>query len=177
MVICVMSFGACEAPDGGSRQASAIEADPAGAARERLGVVFDPLAVSAGDSVGALRVVRVDVRRAVTDSTPVGTIAFRGEVALTGRRIPHFDADLAATVVCFEADSLSAARLPRWRGDRRRPWFCFDDATVADSLMGPVAASSAAVRIVIDDFTIHRGLTDQVNSARLVCRGPGCSPQ
>jgi hypothetical protein len=155
----------CGAPDGGHTVDSAIDPDSAGAARERLGVIFDPLAARPGERVGGLEVAATDVRLAV-DSIPVGTIAFRGELSLRGRRIPHFDVDLTPRSVCFEADSISAMRLPRWRGDRRRPWFCFQNASEAES--GLMAASEKVVRVVIDEFTIRRGLSDQVNSARFV---------
>jgi hypothetical protein len=150
----------CSAPDGGHTVDSAVDPDSAGAERERLGVVFDPFAVRPGDRVAGLEVATTDVRIAL-DSSPVGTIAFRGELELSGRRIPHFDADLASRSVCFEADSVSAMRLPRWRGDRRRPWFCFENPSEAES-------SGEIVRITIDKFTIHRGVSDQVNSARFV---------
>ena len=142
-----------------------VDPDSAGAARERLGVIFDPLAVKPGDLVGGLEVATADARLAL-DSTPVGAIAFRGEVVLRGRRIAHFDADLEERTVCFEADSTSAMRLPRWRGDRRRPWFCFDNPVEAESGLG--STSREIVSVVIDEFTIHRGLSDQVNSARFV---------
>jgi len=142
------------------------EPDPAGVARARIGVVFDPSRVRAGISIAGLLVERVNVSRAVVDSSFVGDIAFRGEIELSGRTIPHFEAD-ASDAACFEADSASAARLPRWAGDRRRAWFCFSNAREANRALGPSRAQRPA-RIVIADFTIHRGLSDQVNSARFV---------
>lgn len=145
--------------------AAPTDPDPAGAARARIGVVFDPSRVHPGDSVAGLVVERAVVTRAI-DSSFVGDIAFRGEVELSGRTIPHFEAD-ASNSVCFEADSVSAARLPRWAGDRRRPWFCFSNTTAARRALGPASAERPA-RIVIRDFVIHRGLSDQVNSARFV---------
>lgn len=140
--------------------------DPAGAVRARIGVIFDPSRVRAGDSVAGLVVERVTVSRAVVDSSFVGDIAFRGEIELSGSKIPHFEPDVSGAA-CFEADSASAARLPRWAGDRRRAWFCFSNLAWATRALGPSSAGPP-VRIVIADFTIHRGLSDQVNSARFV---------
>ena len=168
MRVCILMLVtalSCGAPDGGHSVDSATDPDSAGAERARLGVIFDPIAVRPGDRVGGLEVAATDVRIAL-DSTPVGTIAFRGELSLRGRRIPHFDADLASRSVCFEADSVSAMQLPRWQGDRRRPWFCFENPSKAEA--GLRSASDNVVRVVIDEFTIHRGLSDQVNSARFV---------
>jgi hypothetical protein len=149
--------------DGRDREA---DPDPAGAARARIGVIFDPSRVRVGDSIAGLVVERVTVSRAVVDSSFVGDIAFRGELGLSGRTFPHFEAD-ASDAACFETDSASAARLPRWAGDRRRPWFCFSNAAEATRALGPSKEERPA-RIVIDRFTIHRGLSDQVNSARFV---------
>lgn len=151
--------------------------DPAGAARASLGVVFDPLATRVGDSVAGLSVARVEVRRAAVDSTPVGTITFRGILLLEGQVVPHFDSEARTSdggaPVCFEANARSAARMPRWRGDRRRPWLCFTNTDAARRALGPDTPGAAGMpererRIRIDDFTINRGLTDEVNSARLV---------
>jgi hypothetical protein len=75
--------------------------------------------------------------------------------------------DSHSHAVCFEADSASAASLPRWEGDERRPWFCFENGAAAAKLLGAPEEERDAP-IVIDRFTIHRGLSDQVNSARLV---------
>ena len=105
------------------------------------------------------------VSRAADSTTLVGSVRFSGELSLTGRAIPHFDSDVHE--VCFEADAASAARMPRWAGDTRRPWFCFaNQAEAQRSLAAPHETRPATV--VIDRFTIYRGLSDQVNSAELV---------
>ena len=145
------------------------EPDPEGAARARLGVVFDPSSVKPGDSIAGLVLERINSTRTVLDSTYVGTAGFRGEVELTGSTIRHPEAD-AVNEVCFEPDSASAAKLPRWDADRRRAWFCFTNAAAAARALGPPRTERRA-RIVIADFVIHRNLTDAVNSARFVSYG------
>lgn len=140
--------------------------DPEGAARAQLGVVFDPSQIKPGDSIAGLVVEKISATRTVMDSTYVGTAAFRGEVELTGSTMRHPEAD-AASEVCFGADSASAARLPRWSGDRRRAWFCFWNKDAAARALGP-ARTERRARIVIANFVIHRNLTDAVNAARLV---------
>ena len=162
LVLVASGVAAC----GTREKAPEADPDPAGAARSRIGVIFDPSRVRTGDTIAGVVVERVSVTRAVVDSSYVGDITFRGEIELSGRTFPHFDAD-ASDAACFEADSTSAARLPRWQGDRRRAWFCFSNATEANRALGPSRGERPA-RIMIADFTIHRGLSDQVNSARFV---------
>ena len=131
------------------------------------GIRFDPETLRPGERVGNLVADTVAFRHALVDSTLVGMARFSGEIQLTGQTLRHPDADLRHTEMCFEADSTSATRLPRWPSDERRPWFCFvnRDAAVRE-LRGP--SEGIAASIVIDQFTIHRGLSDEVNSARLV---------
>lgn len=130
------------------------------------GVVFDPLAVRPGDSVGALQLAAIEAARAAADTAVVvGRATFTGELELAGRTLRHFDADVRA--VCFEADLGSAGRMPRWRGDERRPWFCFRDTDDAARRLAAPGVERAA-RVVVADFTIVRGLSDEVNQARLV---------
>jgi hypothetical protein len=125
----------------------------------RPGIRFDPATLAPGDRVGSLVVESLERQRAV-DGSWVGSVRFRGELTLTGRRFPHPDPEFAA--LCFEADPASAATLPRWAGDERRPWLCFEGPPPASVLPeGPVT-------VVIDRFAIHRGLSDQVNGARLL---------
>ena len=132
---------------------------------EHMGVVFDPATLKRGARVGTLVADSIGTTLVERESTYVGSVRFLGEIELSGRTIKHFDADSRA--ICFEADSASAMRLPRWKGDTRRPWFCFDDIAGAEELLGPPGLERPA-RVTIADFTIHRSLSDAVNSARLV---------
>jgi hypothetical protein len=153
-------------PQSPAVSAPQIDLDTAGLRRARLGVVFDPGRVKPGDTIAGLVVERVAAHYTPIDSTLVGTAGFRGEMELGGATIRHPEAD-ATKEVCFEADSASAARLPRWAGDRRRAWFCFSNATAAARALGPPQTEWPA-RIVISHFVIHRGLSDEVNAAQFV---------
>ncbi len=73
--------------------------DPEGAARSRVGVVFDPSRVKPGDSIAGLVVERIDASPTVVDSTLVGSIAFRGEMELAGHTVRHPEADAS----CLES--------------------------------------------------------------------------
>jgi hypothetical protein len=126
------------------------------------GIRFDPTAVATGARLGAMTLDSITVRTAF-DSTRVGTAWFSGNVELSGAKLRHFDSDVDA--LCFEADSASAARLPRWEGDERRPWFCFSNRRTAKAALGP-PGDSARATIVIDRLIINRGMSDEVNSAR-----------
>jgi hypothetical protein len=131
--------------------------------------------VKDGTNVGALVLDSITVRRALADSAYVGTARFSGAIELSGWTLRNPDPDLYRVLTCFEADSSSAARLPRWSGDERRAWFCFSNRAEAARAIGP-PSEGVGVTIVVDQFTIHRGLSDEVNSARfirLVRRAPG----
>lgn len=157
----VLALVACSrAPPNDAARIDTPRAEPL-----RPGVRFDPATLQPGTSVGALVADSVASRVTPIDSTRVGTARFRGEIELNGQTMKHPDSDVQA--VCFEADSLSAARLPRWQGDERRPWFCFTNDAEARRALGPPSDGVGAT-VVIDRFTIHRGLSDEVNSARLV---------
>jgi hypothetical protein len=76
----------------------------------------------------------------------------------------HPDPDVS--MPCFEADSASAALMPRWAGDIRRPWFCFPDME-ARRLLGK-RSEGQSLEVVIDALAIRRSFSDDVNTARLV---------
>jgi hypothetical protein len=132
----------------------------------RPGIRFDPSTLQRRARIGTLIVDSIDARQAL-DSTWVGTAWFRGRVRLSGWTLRHPDPDLYRIVTCFEADSTSASQLPRWSGDERRAWFCFANRVEAARALGPPSEGMPAT-IVIDRFTIHRGLSDDVNSVRFV---------
>ncbi len=132
----------------------------------RAGIRFDPSTARVGAEIGSLVLDSIDARKAF-DSTSVGTARFRGAIQLQGWTMRHPDADAWRVMACFEADSASAARLPRWQGDERRPWFCVSNRADAARALGPPSEGIPAA-VVIDSFTIHRGLSDEVNSARFV---------
>lgn len=139
----------------------------------RPGIRFDPGTLRAGAPIGALVLDSIAASRTVVDSTYVGLARFRGALELSGTTFRHPDPD--AQAVCFEAESASAARMPRWAGDERRPWFCFENRTEAAQALGPPGEGVGAT-LVIDRFTIYRGLTDEVNSARFVRLVRGGAP-
>ena len=95
-----------------------------------------------------------------------GSVTFVGSVWLSGSTIRHFDHP-EVDAACFEADPVSARLLPRWPRDERRPWFCFENDSVARRLLrAPDTVGPAEV--LIDRFTSVRAFTDAVNTARLV---------
>jgi hypothetical protein len=134
----------------------------------RYGLRFDPATLRRGARIGELVVDSISAQRAI-DSTYVGTARFDGQIRLSGWTIRNPDPDLHRVAVCFEADSASSSRLPRWQGDERRAWFCFTNQSDAEQILGQ-ASEGVPATIVIERFTIHRGLSDEVNSARLVRR-------
>lgn len=159
----VLTLVACSEPPRNDAPPNA----PPPAEPPRPGIRFDPATLRPGASVGAVIAESVAARSTPIDSTYVGTARFGGEIELSGQTVRHPDSDLRTIAVCFEADSPSAARLPRWQGDERRPWFCFTNEAEARRALGPPGEGVGAT-VVIDRFTIHRGLSDEVNSARLV---------
>ncbi len=146
-------------------KSSPPEGGVAGAAASAQ-LTFDPASIRRGQQVGALAVDSADVAWSEAMSTWTGRVRFRGELPLRGRRISHFDFPEVAST-CFEADSASALTLPRWPGDDRRPWFCFENDSTARRILA-TADSSEPVDIVVDRFTTVRAFTDAVNTARIL---------
>lgn len=157
----------CGAPqaDGEASSDTIARAAPGLETASRPGIRFDPDTIRVGARVGSLVLDSIAVRHAIVDSVAVGTARFAGAIELSGATMRHPDPD--APFACFEADDPSASRLPRWQGDERRAWFCFENGAEAARALGPPSDGVAAT-IEIDRFTIHRGLSDEVNSARFV---------
>jgi hypothetical protein len=132
-----------------------------------IGIQFDPSRVKVSEPVGAMQVTAIDVRRAASmpDSPYVGTVRFRGEVELEGA-LMHFPGQ-GEKNVCFEADPETAGRLPRMRGDARRPWFCFENYAYAAERTAQMSAADH-LRVRIDNFAINYAFSDVFNTARLL---------
>ena len=172
ITLTVIAAVAC-AGSGEVRDDTSAAADTRRTAAATPSNVFDPASVQVGDTVASLVIEEIRPERASTGEW-VGSARFRGGLTLDGRTFAHPDgADYPYP--CFEADSTSALRLPRWKGDERRPWFCFENGADASAAMG--TAAGRAYSIGIERFTIHRNLSDAVNSARFVgIRGAGVTP-
>ena len=163
LTLLVFVVAACSRPDEQAGRDSAVDTIPRPAAVPV--VEFDPITTHAGDMVMALNVDSIAAQRTPSGEI-VGMARFSGSVLLSGHTFQHPDgADYRFP--CFEADSASARRLPRWAGDTRRPWFCFENGDEATKQFGGAAAGIPAT-IRVTRFTIHRNLSDAVNSARLI---------
>ena len=157
--------GAASAGTTADSTTPAAQRPPADTAWESVGQPFDPRRARIGDSVGALRIDTIDVRDAI-EGEIVGMSRFAGRLALEGRTMAHPDYPDWSDP-CVEIDLESARRIPRWRGDRRRPWFCFENREVAKRAIGD-PLPRRPVAIVVDRYTIHVNLSDAVNEARLL---------
>ena len=95
-----------------------------------------------------------------------GSVTFVGRVWLSGVTVRHPDYPEVQSV-CFEAEPTSARQLPRWPDDERRPWFCFENDSIARRILG-APDSLGSAEVLIDRFTTVRAFTDAVNSAHFV---------
>jgi hypothetical protein len=161
LIILVPLAWACSSSDEAARD-SARAPDPR---PTQVVVEFDPLMTYRGDTVRALTVDSIAAQR-TPNGEVVGLARFAGALILTGQTFRHPDGD-DYPFPCFEADTTSARKLPRWSGDERRPWLCFENRDEARMKLGE-ASSGIPATIRVDRFTIHRNLSDAVNSARLI---------
>jgi hypothetical protein len=133
---------------------------------DTLAIVFDPATVKVGDTLGTLRVARVDIARAADDMGYVGNVRFDGEVTISGERMNHPDfPDIKE--VCMRIDSASVVRLPRFPGDTRRSWLCFENRPDAERQLGP-AGTRGALTVVIDRYQTVRHFSDVYDTAMLI---------
>ena len=134
-----------------------------------------PDTLQPGDSLLGLHVATIDFRRAFEDSVWVGTAAFEGEVAVSGRYGAHFDCRGVPEmcIPCFYADSSSTLRLPRLSSDERYAWFCFSNPEDVERALGaPPPDSERLATIVIDRYTYIFSFSDVYNEARFVRENP-----
>jgi hypothetical protein len=164
MVVAPLVLAACRTQSDAPIARDSVRDSVASGKSQRLGV-FDPSATRRGDTILTLVADSIAAQRTPSGEL-VGIARFEGSVVLSGHTFSHPDgADYPFP--CFEADTATARRLPRWAGDTRRPWFCFENRDEAKTRFGgPEPNKPATIRI--DRYTIHRNLSDAVNSARLI---------
>lgn len=129
-------------------------------------LVFDPATVKLGDTLGGLRVSRTDVTKAADDMGYVGNVRFEGEVTVSGERMNHPDFP-DVKEICMTIDSASATRLPRFPGDGRRRWLCFENRDAAARQLGE-AGTRGPLTVVIDHYQTVRHFSDAYDTATLV---------
>jgi hypothetical protein len=129
----------------------------------RASNVFDPAGLVTGARVLDMVVERLRIEKA-HDSTLVGSVTFAGDVRLRGTLIDHPDDMVTAT--CMRLDSLSAARLPLWRGDTRKRWLCFSNDSLARAALAGVA-EGAEIEVRIRRFTTVWQYSDVYDTAEL----------
>ena len=138
---------------------------------------FDPSRLRPGDRFMGLEVVSRDVSPYLEDTSFVGVVRFRGEVALQGTLRPHPEQQAGAQPFpCFYPDSLSALRLPRFPKDARIVWFCFTNQADAERIIGDVTIPREA-SVIIDDHQTVRMFTDAYDTARLVRVSQAMGPE
>jgi hypothetical protein len=108
----------------------------------------------------------VDIAKAADDMGYVGNVRFDGEVTIGGERMNHPDYP-EIKEVCMAVDSASAVRLPRFPGDTRRRWLCFENRADAERQLGP-AGTRGPLTVVIDRYQTVRHFSDAYDSATLV---------
>jgi hypothetical protein len=164
---CGRGDGSAETPPDTLLSPFATPADaPAGSAPAPRGSpVFRPDSVEAGDTIAGLVVESADIARSFPDGEWIGTVRFAGQVTVSGITRPHPDGD-ESPALCFELDRESTVRLPRFAGDERIGWFCFENP---DDARRQLAALPTRVRasIVIDRYSYVWAHSDVVNGGRL----------
>lgn len=170
------SPSACEPPDKSEERAPDTAAILSARSKTPMppGIRFDPASLRPGMRVGDLVADSVATRQVAIDSAGeagmistsawVGTARFHGQLTLRGRLVQHPDPDVR--LFCFEADSASAALMPRWAGDERRAWFCDWNVEAAPRVRG--RREGPSLEVVIDQFVIRRSFSDDVNTAHVV---------
>jgi hypothetical protein len=152
-----------EAPAETTRAAPGSTAPAATTGAQSLG--FDPATVKVGDTLGGLRVARVDVARGADDMGYVGDVRFDGAATISGERMTHPDYP-EVKEICMSVDSASARRLPRFPADTRRVWLCFENRDEAARQLGP-AGTRGAMTVVIDGYQTVRHFSDTYDTAIL----------
>ncbi|MEQ9670607.1 hypothetical protein [Coleofasciculus sp. G2-EDA-02] len=128
---------------------------------------FDPRKLEPGNKFMGLEVVSVQA-----DSLPnygvIGRVKFRGQIAVTGTYEPNHQLPGNTEIPCFVVDEAAAIQLPRFQGDDRQVWFCFNNPEAAKQQLGGEDTQPKKAIIVIDDYETVYYPSDVFDTATLV---------
>lgn len=132
--------------------------------------VFDPSKLQIGSRFIGLKVTKMDASCETSGDNGeyLGTATFQGKIIVSGVYDPKSDVE-GFENVCFDVVRQDDLRLPRMWGDRRTPWFCFDNPERTKQLLG--AEKALLAKIVIDNFTTvheHKGVINRANLVGVV---------
>lgn len=123
---------------------------------------FDPRKIEPGDQLLGLEVVSVEAN-SVPNYGVTGKARFRGEVTVSGTYKSQEEG-----TPCFYVDEASASKLPRFQGDERIVWFCFNNPEEAKKAIGSVGTEGKKAAIVINDYETVYYPSDVYDTATLV---------
>lgn len=128
---------------------------------------FDPTKLKPGDRFLGLEVVSVEAN-SLPNYGFIGKARFRGEVTVSGTFDAGSQPDDELGVPCFYVDEASSQQLPRFLGDERTVWFCFNNPEEAKQALGGVRTEGKKVTIVINDYETVYYPSDVYDTATLV---------
>lgn len=128
---------------------------------------FDPRQLEPGEEFMGLEVVSVQA-----DSLPnygvTGRVQFQGQIAVSGTYEPNHQLAGNTEKPCFVVDEAAAKQLPRFLGDDRQVWFCFNNPEVAKQQLGGEDSQPKKAVIVINDYETVYYPSDAFDTATLV---------
>lgn len=129
--------------------------------------VVDPSQIEVGETVMNLELVSLSAHCLTLgrDAAYYGHAAFRGEVTVGGVVRTRYQLP-GSEGVCFDVMQAHDRRLPRLLGDRRKPWFCFNNPEQVVQQLG--GEGDYFSMVVIDEFSIAHEPKDVMNRATLI---------
>ena len=128
--------------------------------------LFDARKMNVGDRVCGMRITEIELG-GETSSNYTGTVAFTGEIIVSGTYKHNNEDEFLGHEISFEVDKEYSSILPKFTHDERTVWFVFDNYSEAEKLFGPPGSEGKAI-VVIDDYTLRYAPTETWNSARLI---------
>lgn len=131
-------------------------------------IILHPERVGPGDAIGDFRVLSLNPHQQ-TDDLWYGSAELEGTVVLSGEYIDYHPVPVLSDPdsPCFRPDDESARQLPRFPGDERGAWLCFDNADEALRVLGVPTSDGERITVEISRYSYAHVPRDDVNMATL----------